>query len=131
MGRRRREDIVEPPRTHEEGTVDDRRFDRLSRTIGEQTDRRGMLKAAAGGTLALLGAGALGRAVAAQDVTVEAKGFKGDNCNNNNDCKKGLRCSNSGRCEYKKNCGGKKGDACKKTKDCCGSLRCKSKRCRR
>jgi hypothetical protein len=112
--------------------VEDVRFDRLSRTIGAQTDRRGMLKAAAGGTLALLGVGALGRpAAAAQDVTAESNGFKGDKCDNNNDCKKGLRCGNNGRCEYKKNCGGKKGAACKNNGDCCGNLRCKNKRCKR
>lgn len=110
--------------------MDDVRFDDLSRSIGEQTDRRGMLKAAAGGTLALLGVGALGRAAAAQDVSAESNGFDGDKCKNNNDCKKGLKCKGNGRCEYKKGCGGKKGDACKNNGDCCGKLRCKNKKCK-
>jgi hypothetical protein len=110
------------------------RFDRLARTVGDQTDRRSMLKTAAAGALALTGMGALGRVAFGQDVEAEKqKGFKGDKCNNSNDCKKGLRCNNNGKCEYKKNCGGKKGDACKKTKDCCknDNLKCKNKTCKR
>ena len=113
--------------------MDANRFDRLSRTVGEQTDRRMMLKTAAAGTLAAVGMGALGRVALGQDVTVESKGFKGDKCNNNNDCKKGLVCNSKDKCEYKSNCGGKKGQACKKTKDCCNgkNLKCKNKKCKR
>ncbi len=36
------------------------RFDDLSKSVGEETSRRGMLKATAGGVLGLLGFGALG-----------------------------------------------------------------------
>ena len=111
--------------------MDDSRFDRLSRMVGEQTDRRGMLKAVAGGTLAMVSAGVLGRTAFAQDVEAESNGFKGDKCKKNNDCKKGLKCGSNDRCKYKKNCGGKKGDACKNNGDCCGDLRCKNKRCKR
>lgn len=114
----------------QEDCVDSNQFDNLSRHIGEQTDRRGMLKTAAGGAMALLGLGALGRAVGAQDVSAEA-GYKGQNCNKNSNCKKGLKCGNNGRCEYKKSCGGQKNDACKKTNDCCGGFRCKNKKCKK
>ncbi len=111
--------------------MDTNRFDNISRQIGEQTDRRGMLKTAAGGTLALLGMGALSRAALGQDIEAEG-GYKGQNCKKDANCKKGLTCNISrGKCEYKKNCGGKKGDACKKNKDCCGGFQCKNKKCKR
>ena len=110
--------------------MDTNRFDNISRQVGEQTDRRGMLKTAAGGTLALLGMGALSRVALGQDVEAEG-GYKGQKCNKNKNCKKGLQCGNNGKCEYKKNCGGQKGDACKKTSDCCGGFRCKNKKCKR
>lgn len=114
----------------QEDCVDSNQFDNLSRHIGEQTDRRGMLKTAAGGAMALLGLGALGRAVGAQDVSAEG-GYKGQSCNKNSNCKKGLKCNSKGRCEYKKSCGGQKNDACKKTNDCCGGFRCKNKKCKK
>jgi hypothetical protein len=113
--------------------VDDNRFDALSRTIGEQADRRRMLKTAAAGTLAALGMGALGRVALGQDVSAESNGFKGDKCDRNSDCKTGLICNSNFKCEYKKNCGGKKGDACKNNGDCCNgkNLKCKSRKCKR
>jgi hypothetical protein len=119
---------------HEEERVDDSRFDKLSRMVGEQTNRRGMLKTAAGGTLALVGLGALGRVALGQDVNAQSNGFEGDDCDNNNDCRKGLECDQDrNRCEYKSNCGGKKGQACKNTGDCCKNknLKCKNKKCKR
>lgn len=113
--------------------MDADRFDHMTRMLGEQRDRRGMVKAATGSALAVLGMGALGRAALGQEVSAEGKGFKGNKCDNNNDCKKGLVCNNKGKCEYKKNCGGKKGDACKKDKDCCKNknLKCENKKCKR
>jgi hypothetical protein len=91
-----------------------------------------MLKTAAGGTLALLGAGALSRVAFGQDVSAEA-GFKGQNCNSDKNCKQGLYCEQSrGKCEYEKKCGGKNGDACKKNNDCCGGFQCnKNNKCKR
>ena len=114
----------------QEEQLDTNRFDNMSRQIGEQTNRRGMLKTAAGGTLALLGAGALSRVALGQDVEAE-KGFKGQPCNKNKNCKRGLSCSNEGRCEYNASCGGKKNDACKKNRDCCGGFQCSNKKCKR
>ncbi|MCA9878881.1 MAG: hypothetical protein KC442_13910 [Thermomicrobiales bacterium] len=115
--------------------MDSNRFDNMSRQIGEQSDRRQMLKTAAGGTLALLGMGALSRVALGQDVEAEA-GYDGQKCKRDADCKKGLTCkintgSERGRCRYKHGCGGKKKDACKKDKDCCGGFECKNKKCRR
>ena len=112
--------------------MDADRFDRLARNVGEQTDRRNMLKTAAASALALTGMGALGRVAFGQEVSAEAnKGYKGDKCKNNSDCKKGLKCNSHDKCEYKNSCGGKKGDACKKNKDCCGGFKCKGKKCKK
>jgi hypothetical protein len=113
--------------------VDQYRFDTLARHIGQQADRRSMIKTAAAGTLAVLGMGAVGRAALGQDVDAESNGFKGDSCDDSNDCKKGLVCNDNGRCEYKRNCGGKKGDACKNNGDCCKgkNLKCQNRKCKR
>src|SRR3954453_15059396 len=99
-----------------EERVDSNRFDNLARIVGEQTDRRRMLKVAAGSALAVAGLGALSRTALGEDVSAESNGFKGDSCENNSDCKKGLICNTSNtnpRCEYRNNCGAKKGQACK------------------
>lgn len=114
--------------------MDANRFDRFSRAVGARTDRRDMLKTAAAGTLALAGLGAVGRAALGQDVTAESSGFKNDNCDVDDDCRTGLICNQSrGKCEYKRNCGGKKGDACKNTGDCCSNknLKCQNRKCKR
>ncbi|MDQ2654457.1 MAG: hypothetical protein M3Z20_15610 [Chloroflexota bacterium] len=110
--------------------MDTNRFDNISRMIGEQTDRRGMLKTAAGGALGVLGLGAVSRVALGQDVEAE-KGFKGQPCKRNKSCKRGLICNVDGRCEYKAGCGGKKNDACKKNRDCCGGFQCTNKKCKR
>lgn len=118
----------------EEERVDSHRFDNLTRAIGHQTGRRGILKTAAGGTLAMIGLGAVSRAALGQDVTADSNGFKGDNCDNTSDCKKGLICNQSrGKCEYKANCGGKKNQACKNNGDCCKNknLKCQNRKCKR
>jgi hypothetical protein len=116
---------------YQEEHVDTNRFDNISRMIGEQTDRRGMLKTAAGGALGVLGLSAVTRVALGQDVAAEG-GFKGQNCNKDANCKKGLICNQTrGKCEYEKKCGGKNGDACKKNNDCCGGFQCKGKKCRR
>jgi len=109
--------------------MDTQRFDALSRSVGEETSRRGMLRATFGGALGLLGHGALGELALAKK-----KGFEGDRCKKNKECGKGLKCKGDsnkkkGRCRYKGGCG-KKGDACKNNDDCCGSRKCRNKKCR-
>ncbi len=115
--------------------MDANRFDSFSRAVGARTDRREMLKTAAAGTLALAGLGAVSRAALGQDVTAEASGgFQNDACSVNNDCRTGLICNTSrGKCEYKRNCGGKKGDACKNNGQCCSNknLKCQNRKCKR
>jgi hypothetical protein len=49
--------------------MDDRQFDDMTRTVGMQTDRRGLLKAAAGGVLGLVGLSALADRVWPRNAT--------------------------------------------------------------
>jgi hypothetical protein len=113
--------------------MDDDRFDVLSKSVGEETSRRGMLKAAAGGVLGLLGLGAL------SDGVWAGKGFDGQKCKKNKNCGTGLECRGAkkkkngkdkkGKCRYKNGCGDK-GDLCKNNDDCCGSRKCRNNNCR-
>lgn len=113
--------------------MDSNRFDTLARIVGEQTDRRRMLKVAAGSALAVAGLGALGRTALGQDVNAESNGFKGDSCESSSDCRRGLICNSNFRCEYKSGCGGKKNQACKNNGDCCknSNLECDNRKCKR
>ena len=119
--------------------MDSTRFDRISRVVGEQKSRRGMLKTAAGTALALAGMSAVGHTLLGADVAADSnKGYSGDDCSNNpNICKKGLRCNDDNKCEYKHKCGskrrGKAGNACKNNHDCCKkeNLICDNKKCKR
>lgn len=113
--------------------MDGDRFDSLSRSVGEETSRRGMLKAAAGGALGLLGLGAV------SDGVWAGKGFDGNKCKKNKNCGKGLECRGAkkkkngkdkkGKCRYTDGCGDK-GDLCKNNSDCCGSRKCRNNSCR-
>ena len=119
----------------QEERVDAIRFDRVARIVGEQTNRRNMMKAAAGSALAALGMSAVGRVALGQDVSAEA-GFKGQACVDSGDCRRGLVCDTTltnPRCKYKRNCGGKKSDACQGNSDCCKgrNLTCQNRKCKR
>ena len=57
-----------------EHQMDDRRFDRLTRQVGQQTDRRAMFKTAAGGALSLVGLTALTGAVPRPKAASRAAG---------------------------------------------------------
>jgi len=123
--------------------VDSTRFDRISRVVGEQTDRRGMLKVVAGSALAAMGFGAFAGGARAET------GFRGDSCsgcprNSGCFCKKGLYCTSSssdGTCQYKYECGnqqrGRLDDACRENNDCCNNPKtgqdyiCRRQKCER
>ena len=134
--------------------MDDTSFDRLSRQVGQQADRRTMLKTAVGGTLALLGLGGFAGLVEGKNNNSRRTGFKDDPCATSADCLKGLTCEGarqgiapgfptpidipaingkSGRCRYKKSCGGERGDVCRRNGDCCNgqNLTCDNNRCKR
>lgn len=114
--------------------MDDSRFDVLSRSVGEETTRRGMLKAAAGGVLGLLGLGALG------ERGLAGNKFEGQKCQKNKNCGTGLKCKGAkkkkngknkkGKCRYKDGNCGDKGDTCRNNDDCCGSRKCRDNSCR-
>lgn len=135
--------------------MDDCSFDRLTRQIGRQSDRRTMVKAAAGGTLALLGlAGFAGQSEGKNNKNTRRTGYEDDPCAVSDDCLQGLTCEGArtgiapgfptpieipvingklGRCRYKKSCGGAQGDACRRNDDCCNgqNLTCDNNRCKR
>jgi hypothetical protein len=114
--------------------MDANRFDRLTRAMGAARNRRQMAKTAGAGVLAAVGMTALGRATLGQELQAESQGFKGDDCDVNQDCRRGLLCNQSSfTCQYKRNCGGKKNDACQGTAQCCNgkNLVCRNKKCKR
>lgn len=95
--------------------MDANRFDDLSRMVGEEADRRGLLKAAAGSALGLLGLAALGGEALARE------------CRNNSDCKKDEKCKDKNN-QGKGKC---KPDECKKDKDCKKDERCQGGECKK
>ena len=134
--------------------MDDKRFDYLTRQVGQQADRRTMVKTALGGTLALLGLGGLTQQSEARNNRNPRTGYEDDPCATSDDCLQGLRCEGAregiapgyptpieipvitgspGRCRYNKSCGGERGDACKRNGDCCkgDNLTCDNNRCQR
>jgi hypothetical protein len=94
-----------------EESMDDRQFDDMTRVVGMQADRRGLVKAAAGGVLGLVGLSALADRVLAEDVVAEAK------------CKKDKDCSGN------KVCDNKKCVECKSDRNCSGGSVCKQNKC--
>jgi hypothetical protein len=104
--------------------LDAKRFDSLTRTLGEATSRRGIAKTLAGATLAALAA-PLGIKEAAADCSGE-----GGSCKKKNKCCSGLKCNNKDKCKYKNSCGGKQGDYCQNNGDCCNNLKCKNNKCK-
>ena len=133
--------------------MDDSRFDRLTRQVARQTDRRTMVRTAAGGALALLGLGAAGRGAAAQS------GREGGNCFSNADCETGLVCEGvtpsflggliaqgygpptaaaffpdrPGTCRYRSDNCAHSGQFCRNDGDCCNGLNlvCRNDKCQR
>ena len=72
-------------RVLEGAQMDANRFDALSRIVGEQANRRDALKATVGGALGLLGLTVL-------DEDALGKGYDGQKCKKNKNCKTGLHC---------------------------------------
>jgi hypothetical protein len=140
----------------EEVQMDDKRFDYLTRQVGQQADRRTMVKTAVGGTLALLGLAGFAGQSEGKNNNSRRTGFKDDPCATNDECLQGLTCEGArtgiapgfptpidlpvitgkpGRCRYKKSCGGERGDVCRRNDDCCNDngqkLTCDNNRCKR
>jgi hypothetical protein len=117
----------------EEGTMDGRQFDTLTRTFAG-VSRRDALRLLASGLVAGALTGAKSGIIGAQTES-EACGKKGDRCKNNGDCCNKFRCKND-KCRDKDNNNNngnckKDGDRCKNNGDCCNKLKCKNDKCRK
>jgi hypothetical protein len=138
--------------------MEDVRFDRLTRRVGQLSDRRTMVRTALAGSLALLGLGLGDQDGAARRRRTHNRanlvGYEDDQCETDDDCLTGLVCEGArtgiapgfptpivlpiitgkpDRCRYRRSCGGRRGDACKNNGDCCSgqNLRCTRNRCKR
>jgi hypothetical protein len=134
--------------------MDPQRFDRFTREIGNQTDRRRVFKSVAAGALAAFGVGVLAR------QTRAASGKDGDSCTTSSDCETGLVCEGAssgllggliaegnygppgtstlfgpsdGTCRYRSDNCAKSGQYCNGNGDCCNglNLECHNHKCRR
>ena len=94
--------------------MDDRQFDEITRTVGMQSARRGMLKAAAGGILGLVGLSALTDRALAEDVVADAR-----------ECDKDKDCKHDDVCNTKKH----KCVECNRNKDCKNDQKCRKHKC--
>jgi hypothetical protein len=106
--------------------VDDRQFDNMTRVVGLQSNRRSMLKAAAGGVLGLVGLSALA------DGALAAKCKKDKDCSSNQVCanKKCVECKSDRNCSDKSIC--KKNRCvrkCRNNSDCNNTEFCVQKVC--
>jgi hypothetical protein len=110
----------------QENVMDADRFDAIARTVGTSSDRRGLLKAAAGSALGLVGLSALTEGALAK-------------CKNNKDCKgndvcdknknKCVKCKNNSNCKGNDVCDKNKNKCveCKKNSNCKNNQKCNSK----
>lgn len=134
--------------------MDPQRFDRITREIGNRTDRRRVFKSVATGALATLGIGLAAR------QTRAANGQDGDSCTTSSDCETGLICQgassgllggiiadgsygppvastifgpSSGTCRYRDGNCAKSGQYCDRNSDCCNglNLECRGHECQR
>jgi hypothetical protein len=133
--------------------MDDRRFDRWTRQVARQSDRRTLLRTAAGSALTLLGLAAASREVAAQS------GSEGSSCAADADCESGLVCGGvtpsflggliaqgygppsaaaffpprNGTCRYRHDGCAHAGQYCATGADCCNgrNLICRNHECQR
>jgi hypothetical protein len=106
--------------------MDANRFDAIARVVGTSSDRRGLLKSAAGSALGLVGLSALSEGALAKckndkdckngDVCDHDKCVE---CAKNKDCKDDKRCENNKCVECKKNSDCKNDKVCDKNKNTC------------
>ncbi len=110
--------------------MDGRRFDAWTRVLAG-VSRRDALKTLVAGAVAgpLTVAGARGTLA---QVTPQACGRRGDNCDRDSDCCSRFECHN-GECrkEHDNNRCGRKGDNCDRDSDCCSGFECRNGECER
>ena len=108
--------------------MDADRFDAISRVLGTQSRRRGMLKAAAGGALGLVGLSALTDSAFAKKCNKDKDCSGDDVCDNNGKC---VECKNDDDCPSKEFCDDKTCVECLKNSDCKSNQRCKNNSCKK
>jgi hypothetical protein len=108
-----------------EAIMDADRFDALSRSLGTPSRRRGMLKAAAGGVLGLVGLSGL------TDHALAKKCNKDKDCSGNDVCDndKCVECKNDDDCSGNDLCDNNKCVECIKNSDCKSNQRCQNNSC--
>jgi hypothetical protein len=99
--------------------MDANRFDAIARVVGTSSDRRGLLKTAAGGALGLVGLSALSEGALAK--CKKDKDCKGDDVCDNNKC---VECKKNKDCKGSEGCEKNKCVECKKNRDCKSNQRC-------
>jgi Cys-rich repeat protein len=121
--------------------VDDSRFDEITRVLGGQSARRGMLKAAAGGVLGLVGLAALTDGALARDCTKDKDCPPNKLCHNkkcvecatDRNCSDGqvcvrnqciVRCKSDNDCGRNEFCVQKECVECRSDRDCSKGQKC-------
>jgi hypothetical protein len=107
--------------------MDSDRFDAISRVLGAQARRRGMLKVAAGGALGMLGLSRL------SDRALAKRCDKNNDCSGNDVCDRNrcVECKNDNNCSNKDRCDNNRCVECIRNKDCKKNERCTNQRCQR
>jgi hypothetical protein len=107
--------------------MDADRFDAISRALGTPSRRRGMVKAAAGGALGVLGLSRL------SDSALAKKCEKDKDCNGNDVCdnKKCVECKSDKDCSNKDICDRNKCVECTRNKDCKKNEKCTNQKCKK
>ena len=110
-----------------EELLDADRFDAMSRILGTQSRRRGMVKAAAGGALGLLGLSRL------SDSALAKKSNNNNDCNRNDVCDKNtcVECKSDKDCSNKNFCDRNKCVECTRNKDCKKNEKCTNQKCKK
>jgi Cys-rich repeat protein len=107
--------------------MDAERFDTISRALGTQARRRGMVKVAAGGALGLLGLSRLTDGALARSCGDDS------DCNGNKVCARGkcVECKSNKDCSSRNVCDNNKCVECTRNKDCGKNKKCVNQRCRK
>jgi hypothetical protein len=107
--------------------MDAERFDAISRALGTQSRRRGMLKVAAGGALGALGLSRL------TDSALAGKCDTNKDCRGNDVCDKNkcVECKSDKDCSKKDICDRNKCVECTRNKDCKKNEKCQNQKCKK
>ena len=108
--------------------MDADRFDAISRALGTETRRRGMLKAAAGGALGVMGLSRLNDSALAKKSCSKDKDCRGGDVCDKNKC---VECKSDKDCSKKDFCDRNKCVQCTRNKDCKKNEKCQNQKCKK